>query len=59
MKNIEIELKIIDGTNQIVIVCAETGRQIGGQIGTVVETKNEGFTIATVTFEIKPIKDLK
>ena len=31
MEILEIELQIIDGTNQVVVVCAETGRMIGRQ----------------------------
>lgn len=56
MEILEIELQIIDGTNQVVIVCAETGRMIGIQTGTVIESQNEGFTVATVTFDIPPKK---
>ena len=56
MEILEIELQIIDGTNQVVIVCAETGRRIGRQTSTVIECQNEGFTVATVTFDIPPKK---
>lgn len=60
MKDIlEVELKILDGTNQVVIVCSETGRQIGLQTSTIIESQNEGFTVATVTFDIKPQKEIK
>lgn len=53
---LEVELKILDGTNQVVIVCAETGRQIGMQTSTIIESQNEGFTVATITFDIPPKK---
>ena len=56
MEILEIELQIIEGTNQVVIVCAETGRMIGRQTSTVVDSQNEGFTVATVTFDIPPKK---
>ena len=56
MEILEIELQIIDGTNQVVVVCAETGRMIGRQSCTVIESQNEGFTVATVTFDIPPKK---
>lgn len=56
MEILEIELQIIEGTNQVVIVCAETGRMIGRQTATVIESQNEGFTVATVTFDIPPKK---
>ena len=59
MEILEIELQIIDGTNQVVVVCAETGRMIGRQTGTVIESQNEGFTVATVTFDIPPKKVTK
>ena len=51
---LEVELKILEGTNQVVIVCAETGREIGIQKATIIESRNEGFTVATTTFDIPP-----
>lgn len=56
MEILEIEIQIIDGTNQVVIVCAETGRMIGRQTNSVIESQNEGFTVATVTFDVPPKK---
>lgn len=58
MKDIlEIELKVLEGRNQVVIVCAETGREIGFQSSTVVESSVDGATVANVTFNIPPKKD--
>lgn len=60
MKNtLEIELKVLEGGNQVVIVCAETGRKIGFQSSTIVESSVEGITVANVTFNIPPKKDTK
>lgn len=60
MKNtLEIELKVLEGWNQVVIVCAETGREIGFQTSTIVESSVDGVTVATVTFNILSKKDTK
>lgn len=60
MKDIlEIELKVLEGRNQVVIVCAETGREIGLQSSTVVESSVDGVTVANVTFNIPPKKGTK
>lgn len=59
MKSLKIELQIIEGANRVVVVCAETGRIIGTQSSTVIESQSEGFTVATVTFQIPPMKVTK
>lgn len=60
MSNLEylpIELKVLEGTNQVGIVCAETGRTIGLQTKTIVESETDHFTTVTVTFGMRPIKE--
>lgn len=61
MKNeiLEIELKILEGTNQVIVVCAETGRRIGHQASTIITSQYDGMTIAEVTFDIQPKKEKK
>lgn len=57
MNQREIELKILDNTNQVVLVDSETKQMVGSQIKTVVTTESEaGWTYVTATFEIPPRK---
>ena len=53
MKDIlNVELKVLEDTQQVVLVCSETGRQIGLQCSTIVHSEIEGVTKATATFNI-------
>ena len=54
---LEIELKVIEGTNQVLVVCANTGKIIGEQVSTSIVTSGCEVTLATVVFEIKALKD--
>lgn len=54
--SLEVELKILEGTNQVAVVCAETGRMIGVQASTKIESEADGLTMATLTLAISPKK---
>lgn len=56
---LEVELKILEGTNQVAVVCVETGRVIGVQAATKIESEADGLTIATVTIAIPPKKVIR
>lgn len=57
MKN--IELKLIEGTNQFLLVDSETKQEIGIQSNVAVECSADGMTIATVTFQLPPKNNTK
>lgn len=52
-ENLKIKLQLIEETQQVQIVCAETGRVIGNQASTIVESKAEEDTYVTVVFQIR------
>ncbi len=52
----DVELKLIEGTNQFVLVDAETKQEIGIQSNVSAECSVDGMTIVTATFQIPPKK---
>lgn len=52
----DIELKLIEGTNQFVLVDAETKQEIGIQSNVSAECGVDGMTIVTATFQLPPKK---
>ena len=52
----DIELKLIEGTYQFVLVDAETKQEIGIQSNVSAECSVDGMTIVTATFQIPPKK---
>ncbi|QCS11871.1 hypothetical protein E3H47_04775 [Acinetobacter radioresistens] len=52
----DIELKLIEGTNQFMLVDAETKQEIGRQSNVSAECGVDGMTIVTATFQLPPKK---
>lgn len=52
----DVELKFIEGTNQFVLVDAETKQEIGIQSNVSAECSVDGMTIVTATFQLPPKK---
>lgn len=52
----DIELKLIEGANQFVLVDAETKQEIGMQTNVSVECNVDDMTIVTATFHLPPKK---
>lgn len=52
----DVELKLIEGTNQFVLVDAETKQEIGIQSNVNAECSVDGMTIVTATFQLPPKK---
>lgn len=52
----DIELKLIEGANQFVLVDAETKQEIGIQSNVSAECSVDGMTIVTATFQLPPKK---
>ena len=52
----DVELKLIEGTNQFVLVDAETKQEIGIQSNVSAECSVDGMTIVTATFQLPPKK---
>ncbi|MCK4097384.1 hypothetical protein [Acinetobacter radioresistens] len=52
----DIELKLIEGTNQFMLVDAETKQEIGMQSNVSAECGMDGMTIVTATFQLPPKK---
>ncbi|WP_227554937.1 hypothetical protein [Acinetobacter lwoffii] len=52
----DVELKLIEGANQFVLVDAETKQEIGIQSNVSAECSVDGMTIVTATFQIPPKK---
>lgn len=52
----DVELKLVEGTNQFVLVDAETKQEIGIQSNVSAECSVDGMTIVTATFQIPPKK---
>ena len=56
MDFLQVELKILEAEQKIVLVCSETGRQIGIQCSTVITSTSNNITEAKVVFQILPKK---
>lgn len=52
----DVELKLIEGTNQFMLVDAETKQEIGMQSNVSAECGVDGMTIVTATFQLPPKK---
>ena len=52
----DVELKLIEGTNQFVLVDAETKQEIGIQSNVSAECGVDGMTIVTAIFHLPPKK---
>lgn len=53
----DVELKLIEGANQFVLVDAETKQEIGIQSNVSAECSVDGMTIVTATFHLPPKKE--
>lgn len=49
----KLALKVLEDTQQIVLIDKETGEILDGQTNVETTTRHDGTTIAVVTFEIK------
>lgn len=56
MDFLQVELKVLEAEQKIVLVCSETGRQIGLQCNTVIKSTIDDITEAEVVFQILPKK---